>query len=72
MKPFNYPDASAKKLANQLKKFRARTEETAYSETNPHADNDRKEVVRQINWSIYSELIQQLEFTYDARKKHGR
>lgn len=71
-KNWNYPDGTAKSLANQLKKFRARTEETAYSEINPYADNDRKEVVRQIDWGMFNSVIQQLEFIYDARKKYGR
>ena len=56
----------------KLKKFRARTEQTSHSEINPHADMDRIEIVRRIDWHAYDELVKQLEFTYDQRKKHGR
>jgi hypothetical protein len=72
MKQFNYPDKSAYWLAAQMKKFRARTEETAYSEMNAYADHDRREVVRQIDWDAYDKVISQLEFTYLQRKKYGR
>lgn len=72
MKNFNYPDKTAKKLSNLMKKFRAQTEETAYSELNPFADQDRKEVVRQIDWRSFDEVVKQLSFTYDQRKKYGR
>ncbi|UOF80761.1 hypothetical protein [Microviridae sp.] len=72
MKPFNYPDKTAKSLAVQLKKFRARTEKTAYSEVNPHAESDRIEVIKKVDWDAYNALIDQLEFTYDKRKQNGR
>lgn len=55
-----------------MKKFRAKTEEIALSELNPYAEADRREVVRQIDWAAFSEVISQLEFTYDHRKKYGR
>lgn len=70
MKNFNYPTKSAYKLATQMKHFRARTEEIAYSEINNNAENDRKEVVRQIDWTAFNEVIAQLEFCYNQQKKY--
>jgi hypothetical protein len=64
MKTWNYPAKSAFKLAQQMRKFRAQTEENALSETNPNADNDRREVVRQMDWYAFSQVIDYLEFTH--------
>jgi hypothetical protein len=72
MGTFNYPDKAAKSLASKMKSFRRKTEETATSEINPHAESDRSEVVRQIDWAKFDEIISQLEFVYDHRKKYGR
>lgn len=67
---FNHPKKSAYKLAQQMKQFLTRTEETAYSETNPQADHDRTEVVRQIDWQAFNKIIEQLEFCYKHDKKY--
>lgn len=57
----------ASKLAKKMREFRAITEETAYSEGNGNEDNDRKEVIKQINWTSFNEVIDQLEF-YEKNK----
>ncbi len=72
MKAFNYPDITAKKLASQMRQFLAQTENTAHSEVNPYAENDRVEVVRSIDWSAFNTVIEQLEITYTHRKQYGR
>lgn len=64
MKPFNYPKKSAYQLAQKMREFLTKTEETAHSEINVNADSDRSEVVRQINWSAFNEVIRGLEFPY--------
>lgn len=66
---FNYPFRSAFKLAKQMRELRAKTEETAYSETNHQADLNRAELVRQIDWRMYQEVIDQLEFCYKQQLK---
>lgn len=71
-KPFNHPKKTAYKIAQDMKRLRARTEETAYSETNPEADQDRAEVVRQIDWNLFNEMIKQLEFAYLNDKKYKK
>ena len=67
----NYPKKAAYKLAQQMKEFRVKTEETQYSEINQRADLDRAEVVRQMDWTKYHEVIEYLEFCYlmDKKKK---
>lgn len=72
MKQFNYPKKSAYALAVAMKRFRAKTEETAHSEYNYRAEQDRIEVVRQIDWSAFNEVIKQLEFEYLQLKKYKR
>lgn len=67
---FNYPKKTAYKLAQQMKKFLARTEETAHSKVNNQADHDRTEVVRQIDWQAFNKVIEQLEFCYKHDKKY--
>lgn len=64
MPNFNYPKKAAYKLAHDMRKFLKQTESTAYSEINPAADHHRAEVVRQIDWGKFAEIIDQLEFTY--------
>lgn len=65
---FNYPAKSAKGLAIKMRQFRAKTENTAYSELNPNADSDRVEVVRNIDWAAFDTIINQLEFVYNSKK----
>jgi len=61
---FNWPITSALKLAAKMRDFRARTEETAHSEVNPNADDDRATVVSLIDWGKYDDVINQLEHAY--------
>lgn len=68
----NYPKGAAYKLAQQMRTFLARTEETAYSEINPRAEQDRVEVIRQIDWDAFSRVMDQLEFCYKMEKKYGK
>lgn len=70
MKSFDYPKKAAYKLAVDMQKFLARTEETAHSEINPRADQDRAEVVRQIDWAAFNKVIKQLSFCYLQDKKY--
>lgn len=55
------PKKQAWQLAQQLRKFRAKTEETAPTF---NADAERMEVVREIDWTAYNSVIEQLEFLY--------
>lgn len=64
MTHFNNPAKEAFNLAAKLKEFRAKTEITAYSETNQNAEQERRDVVRQIDWAAFNEIVNQLEFTY--------
>lgn len=59
---FNYPKKEAFNLAKKMRQFRAKTEETASSEVNVNADQHRAEVVRQIDWTAFNDVINQLEF----------
>lgn len=61
---FNYPAKTAFSLAKKMRKFRAKTEATALSDLNHKAEDERCEVVRQIDWAAFNEVIKQLEFTY--------
>lgn len=69
-KNWHYPKETAYKIGEQLKNFRARTEETAFSEYNLNADHDRSEVVRQIDWAAFDKIIEQLQFNYLMDKKY--
>jgi len=69
MKNFNYPKKSAYKLAKQMSRFQVRTESVANSEINHDAENDRAELVSQIDWVAFNEVVRQLEFLYLQRKK---
>lgn len=64
MKPFNYPYKRAFLLAREMRRFLSQTETTAYSETNPEADLDRVELVRQIDWAKFADVMEQLEYCY--------
>lgn len=72
MAHFNYPKKAAYALAVSMRRFRAKTEEMAHSEYNHRCDEDRVEVVRQIDWKAFNEVIEQLEFSYLQLKKHKR
>jgi len=65
----NYPKKYAYSLGSQLKKFRAASEDSITSEINPKASEDMKEVIRQIDWSIFNTIINQLQFCYKQRQK---
>lgn len=56
-------------LAQKMRKFRAQTEQTQYSETNPNVDQLRVEVVRQIDWAAFDKIIGHLEFCQLAARK---
>lgn len=58
------PAKEAFNLAMKMKKFRAMTEETARNEFNPNVDSERAEVVRQIDWNAFNEVVKQLQFVY--------
>lgn len=69
MNTLNYPKSAAYRLAQQMRTFLARTEETAHSEINPRAEQDRVEVVRTIDWVSFSNIIDQLEYPYLKDRK---
>jgi len=58
----DYPIKQAAKLANDLKKFRAMSEQDIYSELNVNAQEQMREVVRQIDWTAFNTIINQLEY----------
>lgn len=64
----NYPDKTAYMIAQKLRKFRAESEQFISSEINVNADEQMRNVVRQIDWKAYNDIINQLEFTYKQRK----
>jgi hypothetical protein len=65
----HYPKAKAASLALKLREFRAASEEFLSSEQNPHVNADMREVVRQINWTEYNNVINQLEFCHKQKHK---
>ncbi len=69
MQTWNFPKKTAASLAKKMREFRARTEETATSEVNPNAEYHRVEVVRQIDWSAFDKLIDELEFCHKNDNK---
>lgn len=69
MKSFNYPKRVAFILGTKMKQFRARTEDHAYSEVNPYAEEHRVEVVRQIDWEAFDKVIKQLQFLHNQTIK---
>lgn len=72
MKHFNYPKKSAYMLGRDMRRFLHQTENTAYSELNNNADADRVEVIRQIDWAAFNQIVNQLEFSYLQQKKNKR
>jgi hypothetical protein len=63
----DYPFKSAYKLAQQMRKLRAETEQNCYSEYNPNADSQRAELVRVIDWAAFNEVINQLELLHNDK-----
>jgi len=64
------PKKMAYQLGKRLSDFRKWSEDIITSESNPNANEDMREVVRQIDWNAYNDIINQLEFCHKQDKKH--
>lgn len=67
---FNYPKKSAFALGAKMRAFLIQTENAATSEVNVNADHDRAEVVRQIDWGKFNDIINQLQYPYIQQQKN--
>lgn len=61
----NYPKSIAHRVAQNLRRFRAASEKQITSEVNPKAQEEMREIVRQIDWGKYDEIIKQLEYCFE-------
>lgn len=61
----NYPKSIAHRVAQNLRRFRAASEKQITSEVNPKAQDEMREIVRQIDWDKYDEIIKQLEYCFE-------